>query len=245
MPRKCAILQSSYIPWKGYFDLINMVDEFILYDTVQYTRRDWRNRNKIKTPRGAQWLTIPVKSKGNYLARIEEIEVENTDWRVSHWGAILTNYARAEHFDLYRRIFEECYMSATDSHLSAINEKFIRLICDVLGIKTRITSARQYDNEGDKNWRLINLCKQVGARVYLSGPAARDYLDEGLFEQEGLEVVWMDYSGYPEYEQLFPPFDHYVSVLDLIFNEGAEAPLYMKSFPRPALQHGQRLELPS
>ncbi|HEY9870426.1 MAG TPA: WbqC family protein [Candidatus Obscuribacterales bacterium] len=232
MPKRCAILQSSYIPWKGYFDLINMVDEFILYDTVQYTRRDWRNRNKIKTPRGAQWLTIPVKTKGNFGAKIQEIEVEGPDWGGSHWGAICTNYAKAKHFGDYRAAFEQCYLRATDRYLSAINEKFIRLICNILGIETRITSASQYASEGDRNWRLINLCKQVGAEVYYSGPAAKSYMDVALFEQEGIEVVWMDYSGYPEYEQLFPPFDHHVSVLDLIFNQGADAPRYMKSFER-------------
>jgi hypothetical protein len=230
MSKKCAILQSSYIPWKGYFDLINLVDEFILYDVVQYTRRDWRNRNKIKTAQGSQWLTIPVKAKGNFLAPIEQIEVESQEWRNSHWGALRTNYARAEHFDDYVDRFAECYAQATESHLSLINGRFTRLICDILGIETRITAARDYDTEGNKNQRLVNLCKQVGADVYYSGPAAKDYLDVDLFQREGIQVVWMDYSGYPEYDQLFPPFDHFVTILDLIFNEGPDAPRYMKSF---------------
>src|SRR5262249_53274525 len=222
----------SYIPWKGYFDLINLVDEFILYDVVQYTRRDWRNRNKIKTAQGSQWLTIPVKAKGNYLATIEQIEVENHEWPNSHWGALCTNYARAKHFDDYFDLFSECYAQATETHLSLVNERFTRMICDILGIEARITTARDYRTEGDKNQRLVNLCKQVGAEVYYSGPAAKDYLDVDHFEREGLEVVWMDYSGYPEYDQLFPPFDHFVSIVDLIFNEGSEAPRYMKSFER-------------
>src|SRR4029450_3776181 len=209
MSKKCGILQSSYIPWKGYFDLINQVDEFILYDIVQYTRRAWRNRNKIKTPHGAHWLTIPVKTKGNFLASIDEIEIENPEWGASHWGAICTNYARAKHFGEYRQRFEAFYLNAPESHLSVVNEKLIRLICDILGINTKITRARQYRNEGHKNRRLLNLCKEGGAETYCSGPAAKDYLDVDLFRQEGVEVVWMDYSGYREYDQLFPPFDHY------------------------------------
>jgi len=230
MPKKCAILQSSYIPWKGYFDLVNLVDEFIFYDIVQYTRRDWRNRNKIKTPRGAEWLTIPVRSKGNYFAKIDEIEIEDPKWGASHWGAICTNYASAKHFKDYKERFESCYLHTPEVRLSLVNQKFIHLICDILRIQTRITNASDYRDEGERNWRLLSLCKQTGAEIYYSGPAAKSYLDVDLFRREGVEVVWIDYSDYPEYNQLFPPFDHHVTVLDLIFNEGPDAQRYMKSF---------------
>ncbi len=230
MPGSCAILQSAYIPWKGYFDLINLVDEFVIYDSVQYTRRSWRNRNRIKTPNGTRWLTVPVRSKGNYLAKIEEIEVLDPSWASSHWSALSSSYSRAPYYGKYKSQVAPLYLQNEELRLSSINQKLIRAICQMLGIETRITVDRNYELTGDRNWRLINICKQVGATVYYSGPTARCYIDEELFRQEGIEVVWMDYSGYPEYNQLYEPFDHYVTVLDLLFNTGPEARAYMKSF---------------
>src|ERR1700722_1414573 len=108
--RKVAILQSNYIPWKGYFDVINMVDEFVLFDSAQYTRRDWRNRNRIKTRTGPAWLTIPVVVKGRYLQAINETEIEDSSWAEHHWKTIIHNYARATHFETYRKRFEELYL---------------------------------------------------------------------------------------------------------------------------------------
>ncbi len=229
--KKIAILQSNYIPWKGYFDIINMVDEFILYDDMQYTKRDWRNRNKIKTNNGLQWLTIPVVSKGKFYQPINETKVANHDWIASHWKSIECNYAKAKYFDEYKEkiytIYTQCY---EEEFLSKINYAFIKCICEILGIGTKITWSSDYKLVDGKTERLVGLCKDAGADLYLSGPAAKDYIVDELFEKENIQLKYMDYSGYKEYHQLYGEFEHGVSILDLIFNEGSDAAKYMKSF---------------
>ncbi len=230
MSKKVAVVQSNYIPWKGYFDLINSVDEFILFDHMQYTRRDWRNRNKIKTPTGTIWLTIPVVAKGRYLQKISETEISNPEWNQAHWKTIVHNYARARCFGTYRDVLEQLYLGSTETFLSQVNYRFIAAICDLLGIRTKLSRSVDYELTEGKTRRLVELCRQAGAAEYISGPSAKGYLEEELFEQAGIKLTYMDYSGYPEYHQLFPPFDHFVSILDLLFNEGAEAKRYMKSF---------------
>jgi len=230
MHKKVAIVQSNYIPWKGYFDMINLVDEFILYDDVQYTRRDWRNRNKIKTEKGAQWITIPVDVKGKYHQKICETRISGSDWNKKHWKSIVRNYARARHFLDYRDVFEDLYLNMNEILLSRVNYKFITEICRLLGIQTNISWSMDYSVEGNATERLVDMCRQAGAGEYISGPAAKNYLDEELFRHEGIKLKYMDYAGYPEYEQLFPPFDHFVSIIDLIFNDGPDAPRRMKSF---------------
>lgn len=229
MCKKVAILQSNYIPWKGYFDLINMVDEFVLYDNMQYTRRDWRNRNKIKTANGLQWLTIPVDVKGKYLQTIKETKVSDSLWGRKHWNAISQNYAKAKYFKAYKNKFESLYLDSEEQSLSLINYRFIAAINDILGIQTKISWSSDFALVEGKTERLLGLCKDCGATEYISGPAAQGYLNENLFEEEGIKVSWMDYSGYPEYEQRFSQFEHGVTVLDLIFNEGSNACKYMKS----------------
>lgn len=219
--KRVAILQSNYIPWKGYFDLIHKVDEFVLYDEVQYTKRDWRNRNLVKTPNGLIWLTIPVIN--NHREKISETVISDPDWAKKHWKTIVLNYGRAPYFKQYKDVFEEFYLSEQSEYLSVINRKAIELVNRILGIGTTITSSADYQLSGDKNDRLINICVEAGASTYLSGPAAKSYIDEASFESKGIKVEWMDYSGYREYPQLFPPFEHGVSILDLIFNTGAEA----------------------
>lgn len=230
--KKVAIVQSNYIPWKGYFDLINLVDEFILFDDMQYTRRDWRNRNIIKTPAGPKWLTIPVAVKGNFFQKISDTTVSDSRWARKHWESIVHNYSRAPYFDLYREVFEPLYVGCEEQFLSRINYLFLKAICKILGISTTISRSEDYVASGRKTERLVSLCKQAGGAVYLSGPAARSYLDETLFAQEHIAVDYMEYSAYPEYRQLSPPFEHRVSIIDLIFNEGPEATKYMKSFSR-------------
>jgi WbqC-like protein family len=225
-----AILQSNYIPWKGYFDVINMVDEFILFDSAQYTRRDWRNRNRIKTRTGPAWLTIPVVVKGRYLQAIQETEIEDPSWNEHHWKTLVHNYARATHFGAYRDRFEELYLDCKETLLSQINYRFLVGICEILGIKTRFSWSAEYPEIEGKTERLVGWCKQLKATEYLSGPAAKGYIDESLFVEAGIALRYMDYSGYPEYAQLYPPFDHTISIIDLIFNEGPNATRYMKSF---------------
>ena len=223
-----AIVQSNYIPWKGYFDLIRKVDAFVLYDDVQYTRRDWRNRNKIKTPQGLQWLTIPVQVKGKYTQAIKDTRVDGHHWMASHWNALCYNYAKAAYFNEYRSRLEPLYLECREELLSRVNLRFILAICELLGIKTPITWSMDYPAAEGQSERLLAICLAAGAECYLSGPAARNYLNEGLFRAAGVEVEWMDYSDYPEYRQLHGAFEHGVTVLDLILNEGPEAVRYLK-----------------
>src|SRR5688572_27166187 len=232
MSKTVAIVQSNYIPWKGYFDLIDRADEFILYDDVQYTRRDWRNRNRIKTPQGLEWLTVPVKVKGRYHQTIADTEIEGEEWAERHWKTLRAAYARATHFALVAPAFEPLYAGARFTHLSALNRALIGAVCSFLGIRTRLSSSSDYSLSPGRSERLAALCEQAGATEYVSGPAARAYLDEAAFSAKGIRVEWFDYGGYPEYPQLWGPFAHEVSVLDLLFNCGNAAPRYMKFVPR-------------
>jgi WbqC-like protein family len=222
-----AILQSSYIPWKGYFDLMNAVDEFILYDDVQYTRRDWRNRNRLKSPNGVCWLTIPVQVKGRYHQRIDETLVSDPAWAARHWSTLVAWYGHAPFFQRYRPVLEELYLRTTEQHLSQINRRFLDALREMLGISTRLSWSSDYPSTGDKTDRLLEICRGAGANRYLSGPSAQAYLDVDRFHNAGVDVKWMSYEGYPEYQQLHPPFDHYVSALDLLLSVGDEAPNYM------------------
>jgi hypothetical protein len=234
VPKRVAILQSNYIPWKGYFDLINLVDEFILYDDRQYTKRDWRNRNRIKTPQGLVWLTIPVQVKGRYTQRIDEVAVSDPGWASRHWQTIVQSYRSAPHFAEHSTRFEGLYTEAAPAlkRLTDINRAFIDVVCSILGIKTRISRSTDYGGgTAERTGNLVSLCRAAGADSYLSGPSARAYVDEVRFAEAGIELTYMDYSGYSEYPQLNGAFVHEVSILDLIFNTGSEAPRYMKSFP--------------
>jgi hypothetical protein len=231
MGKTVAIVQSNYIPWKGYLDLINQVDEFILYDDRQYTRRDWRNRNRIKTADGPIWLTIPVQVKGRYHQRIDETMVSDPDWRERHWRTLRQSYAKAPHFDLYADRLEALYLGSDETRLSAVNRAFLEALCEMLGISTTLSWSTDYDVEAsDRVERLVGLCRAAGATRYLSGPSARGYMEEGIAAFDGIDVEYADYSGYPEYPQEHPPFEHAVSVLDLLFNTGPDAPRYMLSF---------------
>ena len=227
--KKIAILQSNYIPWKGYFDLINMVDEFIFYDEVQYTKNDWRNRNKIKTPQGIQWLTIPVRQE-SLDQKIKDTKISDKKWNIKHWRTISQNYSKAKYFKDYKDIFEELYLTCDEEYLSEINYKFITTINQILEIKTKLRWSSEFELVDGQTEKLLGICKDCNADIYLSGPAAKDYFNEDLAKQENIKVEWMDYSGYKEYEQLNPPFEHGVTILDLIFNEGDRAKEFMKSF---------------
>ncbi|TRZ47756.1 hypothetical protein D4S03_11185 [bacterium] len=229
MGKKVAILQSNYIPWKGYVDLINYVDEFIIYDTVQFTKNDWRNRNKIKTPRGINWLTIPVEHRFGQL--IKDTQVSQTHWAHKHWFSLVESYAKATYFKQYQPTFERLYQEAAkESHLSLINYLFLTKICCLLNIRTKISWSHDYYLCDGKTERLVDLCQRVGANEYISGPSAKNYIDSNIFAEANIKLTYINYSGYPSYRQLFGPFEHGVSILDLIFNEGNNAQQYMKSF---------------
>ena len=228
MPKKVAVLQSNYIPWKGYFDIINSVDEFIFYDEVQYTKNDWRNRNKIKTQNGIQWLTIPVRQE-SLDQKISEVKVSMNNWAEKHWRTFVTNYSKANAFKAYRERFEKFYAGIETQFLSEINQQAIAFINGMLNIKTDIKNSTAYRLSEGRNERLLDLILQAGGTEYISGPAAKSYIDENLFNEAGVKITWMNYSGYKEYHQLFPPFEHGVSIVDLILNEGDNAATYLKS----------------
>jgi hypothetical protein len=228
--KRVAIVQSSYIPWKGYFDLIRAADEFILLDDVQFTKRDWRSRNRIKTQHGPAWLTIPVRSKGLYLQLIQDTRVSEPRWGEAHWASLRTSYARAPFFRDYEDRIAALYEPReADERLSDVNFRFITTICTALGITTPITWSTDYGAPPGKNERLIELCRKAGATDYLSGPNARGYIDEAQFAASGIQVQFADYGGYREYPQPWPPFEHHVSVLDLLFSVGPDAPQYLKA----------------
>lgn len=226
--KKIAIVQSNYIPWKGYFDLIAAVDEFILYDDMQYTRRDWRNRNQIKTPQGAQWLTVPVRVGGRFHQRIRETEIDGVEWAAAHWKTLAQNYRRAPYFGEIAEWLEPLYARSTYTHLSQLNRRLIEAICAYLEIGTMISNSWDYVLPEGRSERLAGLCRQAGATEYISGPSARDYLDEQVFTDLGIAVTWFDYSGYPEYRQLWGGFTHAVSIVDLLFNCGPASARYMR-----------------
>ena len=229
MTKRVAIIQSNYIPWKGYFDIIQSVDEFVLLDDVQYTRRDWRNRNLIKTPNGIKWLSIPVQVKGNYFIQIKDVLTSDDLWRADHWNAIIEAYRKCPYFSTYQDRFESIYLGDSERALSQINFKFINLINEILNIKTPIRWAMEFDSSAEKSERLFHICRSLQADEYVSGPAAKDYLNVSLFEENNMKVRWADYSNYPVYNQQFPPFEPKVSIIDLIFNEGPNAHNYLKN----------------
>lgn len=224
MGKTVAIVQSSYIPWKGYFDLIRRSDEFILLDEVQYTRRDWRNRNRIKTAHGLHWLTIPLRTKGHYLARIDEMETADDDWPRRHWETLRQAYKDAACFRSEADFIARLYCECPRRRLSDINHFFLSALCKRLDIATPLIFSSCYNvAANDANARLIALCKAANATTYLSGPSARAYLDETKFHEAGIDVRYIDYSGYPPYPQPHGAFEHRVSILDLLFCTGREA----------------------
>ncbi|HRD69444.1 MAG TPA: WbqC family protein [Legionella sp.] len=226
--KKVAIVQSNYIPWKGYFDMIAAVDEFIIFDRMQYTKRDWRNRNQIKTAQGVHWLSIPVLVKGKYFQTIQDTLIDDPKWAVDHWKAITLNYRRSPYFNEIAEWMEPLYLNQSFTHLSDLNQSFLNAICNFLGIKTKISNSRDYNLIEGKTERLLDLCLQAGGTQYISGPAAKDYIEPQLFSDAGVQLSWFDYSGYPEYPQLWGEFVHGVSILDLLFNCGKKAPEYMR-----------------
>lgn len=224
--KKIAISQSNYIPWKGYFDMIAAVDEFVLYDDMQFTKNDWRNRNKIKTPKGVEWLSIPVGQAID--RRIRDVAIPNTAWQEKHWKTIEANYRRAPFFSEIATVIEPLYRDRLHTNLSTVNREFIAVICKYLGIRTRISNNWDYDLTKGRTKRLVDLCRQAGAVEYVSGPAAKAYIDEQQFVEQNIKLTWFDYENYPTYPQLWGEFSHAVSVLDLMFNCGQNAHRYMK-----------------
>lgn len=222
MEKKVAIIQSNYIPWKGYFDIINQVDLFIFHDDLQYTKNDWRNRNKIKTPNGPEWLTIPCGTSEKRL--ICEVILNENKWQIQHWRKIKSMYAKAPYFKEFESFFENIYLKREWNNLSELNQCLITQISrKFLGIVTEFDDSRKYELTLTKAERVKELLIKSGATVYVSGPSAKNYLRAELLAKEGIELKWMNYNNYPVYDQLYPPFTHEVSIIDLLFNTGPDA----------------------
>lgn len=221
--KRVSIIQSCYIPWKGFFDLIGRCDEYIIFDSAQYVKRHWHNRNKIKTSKGAEWITVPVLTKSQFDQRIDEVEISES-WADKHWKGIELNYKKAAFFSDYGpKINSWLRTAGTMSRLTDVNEFLLRALVHELDLKVQVRRDIEYRGRGSRSERLLSLCEAAGATHYLSGPSAKAYLDEELFRNAGIAVEWMQYGPYEPYTQLHGDFEHAVSVLDLLLNQGAKA----------------------
>lgn len=217
---KVIITQSNYIPWKGYFSAMREATHFVVYDDMQYTKRDWRNRNKLITPQGPKWLSIPVKVKGKYHQKINETKVSDSSWGINHWNFIESNYKKTLYFNEYSEYFKPLYLNPTSEFLTEINLAFIKKVLILLEIDIEIILSSEFKLRGDKTEKLMNICKDLEASEYFTGPAAKNYMDEQLFTNNDIKINYYNFSGYPEYKQQWGQFDHAVSILDMFFNLG-------------------------
>jgi hypothetical protein len=229
-----VILQPSYIPWRGFFDLVHDADVFVFYDDVQYDKHGWRNRNRIKTAQGTQWLTIPVLAKGNVSESVLVKDVAiawSQDWSKKHLGTLRQSYGKAPFFKDYAPIVE-AILAKRHERLADLTIELTIELARALGIAhTEFVRSSELGVDGGKTERLVRLMKHLGADRYLSGPSARDYIESQLFAAAGVALDYKTYN-YPPYEQLHPPFDPQVSILDLLFMKGTEAPELIWSAPR-------------
>ena len=228
MRKIVTITQSNYMPWKGYFNQAMLSDVFIFLDCVQYTKRDWRNRNKIKTPQGTKWLSVPVNVKGRYHQPIDEVEVASDKWSEKHILALQQNYIRTPFYAQESSwVFEQIELAGQHRHLSPINQNLFTAFCQKLEINTELLPcnqliSREHLLKQTPTARLVELCRSVKATHYLTGPSAKNYLDMEQFFNSGIEVIWMSYNHYPEYPQPWGTFVHQVSIIDLLFNIGSK-----------------------
>jgi hypothetical protein len=222
---KVGVIQSNYIPWRGYFDFISSVDRFVIYDDVQYSKGSWRNRNQLRYPDGLKWITLPVKV--NLGMNINEVKLKDDSWRKSHKDQLKASLGKTPHFKDVMAIWEQA-SEINSEYLTEINISFIKTICTYLGIKTEIVRSEPYQLSGTKTERLMELFTKLGATKYLSGPAAESYLDLDLFRKNNIDLYYKAYD-YKPYAQQFPGFEPAVTVLDLIANLGQESVNFFKS----------------
>jgi hypothetical protein len=225
--KKVAIVQSNYIPWKGYFHMIHDVDEFILFDDMQYTRRDWRNRNDIKTPNGLLRLSVPVKTKGKYFQKIQDTQIDGNGWAKEHWTSITLNYKKAPYFKEISELLEPLYLNTKYNNISELNQTFLKAVCRYMNINTIISKSSDYQIIEGKTERLANICLQANADEYISGKAAQIYMEPKVFSDLEIKLTWFEYPNYREYSQLWGEYIHNVSVIDLLFNCGSESLKYI------------------
>ncbi|MBY5331618.1 WbqC family protein [Rhizobium leguminosarum] len=216
--KRVAIIQSSYLPWRGFFDLISRCDEYVIYDQVAYSKGHWHNRNKIKTATGTRWITIPVMTSDRFGQPIEDVEIKG-DWAQSHFAQIRQAYKTAPAAKVFLPVIESLYKQFEKLQLlTEVNELFLRHVVEMLKLDVVITRDRIYSPRGARSERVLATCLAAGATHYLSGPSAKVYLDEAMFRDAGVTVEWMSYGPYPEYTQLHGPFDGQVSIIDPILN---------------------------
>lgn len=222
--RKIAILQPNYIPWKGVFDLINRVEVFVFFDDVQYTAKDWRNRNKIKTKDGDIWLTVPVKTKGLRDQKICEAHIDTTSkWQENHYKTIKNAYKNAKFYKEYEYLLEQIYIEHKWELISDLNIFSTKLIADALGISVQWELSSKLNIEGSKDGeRAIKICKALDCNYFINGPASKAFMNASLFEEHKIHLTYIDYE-YKEYTQLYKPFNHQVSIFDVLFNCGDDA----------------------
>lgn len=227
-----AILQSNYIPWKGYFDIIDSADVAVIFDTRQYTKNDWRNRNQILVTGRPTWLTIPVRVSGRFGQSIRETEVADARWSKKHWKAISQAYSSSPFFDLFADSWAQAWSLAGESRLlSEINHLLIDEMIKGLGSTTKLirdtdlTCVRDSDMSGalDPSSLVLQMCIELGATSYITGPAGLSYLNRGAFTENGVRVVVADYSTYRDYPQASTEMFHRVSIVDLLANTGEGA----------------------
>lgn len=213
-----VILQSNYIPWRGYFDLIRRADHFVFYDTAQFTKNDWRNRNTVIAPNGLIWLTIPVATAGQFGQTIEETLISDPRWAGRHLKTLQAALGRAPCFRTQMKPLLDDWFArvATLAKISTVNRFLIEQVLQVLDIKTVLHDGADLPQDGDKTGRLVSICRAIGATRYLSGPAAKSYLDETQFAAAGIAVDWMDYPAYPVYQQMDGKYQAGVSILDCL-----------------------------
>jgi hypothetical protein len=220
---RLVVLQPGYLPWLGFFDQMQRADVFVYYDDVQFDKHGWRNRNRVKGPDGApHWLTVPVLHSGRNWPSILEVEIDNrTPWARKHAGTLRQFYWRAPFLDRYLPALEEM-LERRWTLLVDLDLAVTHLLCGWLGIECRTLRASELGIPGKQSERLLALCQHVGARRYLSGDSARNYLDMDLFTRYGVEVEWQNYI-HPTYPQQHGDFMPYLSVVDLLFNCGEDS----------------------
>lgn len=214
-----SIHQPNYIPWLGYFYKIHKSDIFVFLDDVQYIRRGFINRNRIKTHQGVSWLTVPVESKGKYESNINEMKIKgDLNWKENHLRSIEMNYKRSDYFNDFFNIFKACLIKDHEK-LSEMNIDIIKAICKLLNIKTEIILSSELNIKETGTERLINICKLVGADKYLSGGGGAKYQDEKMFKDNSIQLMYSDFHE-KQYKQLWGDFTGSLSVIDYIFNCG-------------------------
>lgn len=221
---RCAVIQPSYIPWRGYFDQILRSDVFVFYDDVQYDKHGWRNRNRIKTPQGTRWLTIPVRSKGNTTRgmHINDVEIAaETKWNRKHLASIHQSYSKAPFFDAYIPTLEK-HLESPAVRLADLTIPLTIQLARELGASCHFVRSSDLSLSGNRLDHLLLTLESVGATHYLSGPSAAAYVEADAFRKAGITVQYMQFD-YPEYPQLHPPFDAHVSIVDLLFMLGPDA----------------------